>query len=80
MKLNDFDFVGVPEQVKDFKDDTTYLLNYGKYQFQITTNAPTWTGRGGECVLAISGGSGRLYICATDNSNAWTSYIAFTAV
>ena len=80
MKIQDYDFVGVPPQVKDFKDDVTFLLNFGKYQYQITTNTPTWTGRAGEGVISISGGTGRLYFCTTDNSSAWTAFIAFTAV
>lgn len=79
-KLQDYDFVGTPPQVRDFKDDVQTILNNGKYQIGLGTNAPTWNGRAGETFLAISGGSGRLYICATDNSSAWTSYIAFTAV
>lgn len=79
-KLQDYDFIGVPPQVSDFKDDVQTLINNGKFQLQIGTNAPTWSARAGEHFIAISGGSGRLYFCTTDNSNAWTAYIAFDVV
>ena len=78
MKIQDHDFTGLPQQVQDFKDDVSFLLNYGKMQFPMVTSPPTWTGRAGETVLVVAGGTSRLYICTTDSSASWGSYIAFT--
>jgi mRNA-degrading endonuclease RelE of RelBE toxin-antitoxin system len=38
--------------VKDFKDEVSHCLNYGKYQLKVIYGGtPTWTGKSGEYVL-----------------------------
>jgi len=54
-KIGEYDFAGVPEEIIDFKDEVTNLINFGKYASQVLYNAdstPTWSGREGETVLA----------------------------
>jgi len=49
-KIAQFDFRGVPEEVTDFKDKITSLVNFGKYQLAVTDGAIDWVGRQGEFV------------------------------
>ena len=42
-KLSDYEFKGVPQQVKDFKDDVLDLLNNGKLQITVVTGTRTVT-------------------------------------
>ena len=61
MKLNIFDFRDMDEELIDFKDEITTLLNFGKYASQVLYNVnstPTWDGREGEQVLAYVLGAG----------------------
>ncbi len=60
-RISGYDFYQVPEEVIDFKDEVTNLLNFGKYASQVLYNAastPTWDGREGESVLAYVLGAG----------------------
>ena len=60
-KIGEYDFYKVPEEVIDFKDEVTQLINFGKYASQVLYQAnstPTWSGREGESVLAYVLGAG----------------------
>jgi len=48
MKVSPYDFKKQPRDLVDFKDDVTYILNYGKYAAQIVTSQPWWIAREGE--------------------------------
>lgn len=51
MRISPYDFSKLPQEIIDFKDETTQLLNYGKYQNKVLIEGtPTWTGREGESV------------------------------
>jgi len=68
MKLDDYEFKGVPEELTDLKDDILTIINYGKYSHQVVTSAPTWTGRNGESVFYLAGGVTRWYYYV---NNTW---------
>lgn len=72
MKIDDVDFRNLPQELNDFKDQIFTLLNFGKYQSQVTSSPPTWVGRRGEEVYTIAGTTGRLYVCSSDNSATWS--------
>ena len=43
----------MPQELIDFKDNVTQLLNFGKYQNKVLIEGtPTWTGKEGEIVLS----------------------------
>lgn len=71
-KIPGYEFRGLPQELVDFKDDVTTLINFGKIQPQVVTAAPTWAGRNGEFVWFISNGTGILYVNTADNANAWS--------
>lgn len=71
MKLGDYDFHGLPQELTDFKNDVITLLNFGKAQKQTVTGVPTWRGRRGEEVYLMSGTTGVLYVCTSDNTATW---------
>lgn len=64
MKVPPADFDNLPEELIDFKDDVTTILNYGKMQHQVlyeTLSTPTWTGREGEQVIAYVSSAPNLF-------------------
>ena len=80
MKINPYDFHRMPQDVIDFKDEVTTIINFGKYAQTIlyeTNSTPTWTGHEGETVLAyVSSGGGlfKLYQWFYANSG-WRYYM-----
>jgi len=75
-KIEEYDWVRQPQQMVDFKDDVTFLLNNGKSQSQSGSVAPTFAGNIGERFLFLSGTDGRLYIFT---GFAWDIASVFTA-
>lgn len=76
-KINPVDLKGVSQDLIDFKDQVTEHWNYGKYQFQVTSAVPSWTGRQGEMVTVIQNNSGWLYMCTVDESTTWKQVVYF---
>lgn len=60
MKVSPYDFSDYKQDIIDFKDEVTQILNYGKYQIKVLIEGtPTWTGKEGEmviCYLTTAGG------------------------
>lgn len=51
MRISPYDFSKMPQELIDFKDQVTELLNFGKYQNKVLIEGtPTWTGKEGETV------------------------------
>lgn len=62
MKLPDYDLKSVPQELVDYKDDLTLILNFGKISHQVVTTNPTWSGRDGETLFkSVSGKNSWLY-------------------
>ena len=76
-KVGDQDDSKVPPNQRDFNDDVRLVLNYGKYQPQVLTSPPTYSGRRGEFVF-IMAASGTLMVCTTDNAATWRSVASFS--
>jgi len=84
MKIDEYEFRGVPSELTDFKEDLFNLINFGKLSHQVVTTIPTWTARNGEAVLYISGNEKRWYFYlnntwnllsfSTQLINGWVSF------
>lgn len=75
MKIQTYDVHELPQEAIDMLEDIRTLVNYGKYQFQVVTSFPGFTGRQGEVVLYFVGNTGALYWCTTDNATTWAKLI-----
>jgi hypothetical protein len=53
MKVEDYDVLN-KQELTDFKDDVTNILNFGKYGSQIVNSAPNWAGKNGEFCFYIN--------------------------
>ena len=76
-KIQEYDFKGVPTEVRDFKDDVSVVLNFGKYAAAVVTAVPNWPGQKGEFVWYMASGTGRLYVCTSTNVVAWAQVVQF---
>ena len=72
-KVDDYNLSKVSNELENFKEDVSNILNYGKYSSQVVTAVPTWVARNGEFVLYSAGTIKRLYFY---NSNTW-DYIEY---
>jgi hypothetical protein len=68
MKIDEFEVRGAPQDLIDFKDQVTILLNNGKYSSIVVGTPPTWTARNGEFVFFDSSSVLRVYFY---NNNTW---------
>lgn len=71
MKIKSQDLHELPQNAIDQLEDTRILLNFGKYQPQVTTAIPTYTGRQGEFVIVFQGGTGAFFWCTSDQGTTW---------
>lgn len=76
MKIKSQDLTELPQSGIDILEDIKLVLNFGKYQFQVLTSPPSYTGRRGECVFVMAT-SGTFMVCTTDNSTTWRSVASF---
>lgn len=78
MKIDQFDFTSQDQEVIDFKDKVTEVINFGKFGFQKSSIVPTWTGRTGEMCFYQNGTDGRLYAFMGTGGTTWTIVASFT--
>ena len=71
MKIQDYDNHELPQESIDNMEDIKTLLNFGKYQPQVVTAIPTFTGRRGEFVILFLNNTGAFFWCLTDNAATW---------
>ena len=59
MKLPGYNFGNINQELEDFRDQLTTIINLGKTQYPTVTSAPTWSGNKGEgtYVMPSSGGT-----------------------
>jgi len=69
MKLEDYNFSKMPQEVIDFKDSVSTILNFGKYSAPVLTARPNWKGREGEHCYA--------YIANTGGATGYDFYTYF---
>jgi hypothetical protein len=77
-KIDEFEFRGMPQEVIDFKDKVTEIINYGKFQKQSVRSFPGWRGREGEEVYYYAGNSWALLMCSSDMSTTWKVVATFS--
>jgi hypothetical protein len=75
-KLQDVNLAHLPQQLIEFKDDVLALVNFGKFQFQMVSVAPTFAGRNGEVTFFRSGTDGRMYVYMGSSWNVASSFTA----
>ena len=76
MKVNDYNLALLPQEAVDMLQDIQTLLNLGKYQKPIVSTPPSWIGRQGEEAYMITGATGRLYVCTSDQSSTSWSIVS----
>lgn len=71
MKISPYSLAGVSLDLEQFRDETTNLLNSGKYAIPIVTALPNWNAQPGETVLFFpaSGGTTQYFY----KNSAWVS-------
>ena len=57
---------GLPQDLIDFKDQVTLLLNNGRYSNIVVSSVPTWNARNGEAVF---------YLDSANNVRRWYYYL-----
>ena len=79
MKIQDYDFKGLPVNQIDFNDEVRRILNNALIEIKkISTSSPNWTENvDGIIVYSRYGGSPRFYISDTEASNGW-AYVDLT--
>ena len=71
MKLPGYNFGNIDQELEDWRDQLTTIINLGKIQLSTVTSAPTWSGNKGESVYVMptSGGT-TLYVM---RNTAWVA-------
>ena len=84
MRVSPYDFSKQPQDLIDFKDNVTQILNFGKYQNRVLyEGTPTWSGQEGEVVYSyITSATAGLYNFYTfyyvNSAWRWTLFIGST--
>jgi len=78
MKIPDYEFRGVPDELIDFKNDVSVILNYGKYQPQVVSAPPNWKGERGEFAFVVSATTAALYAYMATAGLTWSKVASFT--
>jgi len=79
-KVDPPDLKGQSQELIDWVDKVTEIINFGKVQVQVVSAIPSHVGRRGEQVVFVSGTDGRLFVCTQDQSTSWATAALFTAV
>lgn len=76
MKLPGYNFSSTSEELEEWRDLVTTIINLGKVQLSTVETAPTWTGNKGEQVFVMptSGGT-TLYVM---RNTAWVALLSVT--
>ena len=76
MKLPVYNFGYLSQELEEWRDLVTTVLNLGKYQYPTLETAPTWAGNKGEgtYVMPASGGT-TFYVM---RNTAWVAMISVT--
>src|SRR3990167_9776707 len=85
MKLEEYEFKDLPEELTEFKDDVVNVVNYGKYSSSVLSSAPTWNGQEGESVFYNNGADTSWYYQLGDSwqkvgfgSSTITAWLVFS--
>ena len=76
MKLPGYNFGNISQELEDFRDQLTTIINLGKVQLSTIEVAPTWTGNKGESVYTMPGSGGTtLWVM---RNTAWVALVSVT--
>ena len=77
MKLPGYNFGYLSQELEEWRDQVTTIINLGKFQYPTNQTAPTWTGQKGEgtYVMPDSGGTTFYVMRNTAWVAAWSTTI-----
>lgn len=76
MKLPGYNFGYISQELEEWRDLVTVVLNNGKYQYPTVTSAPTWTGNKGEGVYVMPASGGTTFYVM--RNTAWVALVSVT--
>lgn len=76
MKLPGYNFGNLSQELEEWRDQVTTILNLGKYQYSTVTSAPTWTGNKGEGVYVMPNSGGTTFYVM--RNTAWVAVYSVT--
>lgn len=76
MKLPGYNFGNINQELEDFRDQLTNLVNLGKFQYPTVKVAPTWTGAKGEGVYVMPDSGGTTFYVM--RNTAWVALVSVT--
>lgn len=74
MKLPGYNFGKIDQELEDWRDQLTTIINLGKVQYPTVTTAPTWTGNKGEGVYVMPTSGGTTFYVM--RNTAWVALIS----
>lgn len=69
MKISPHDFTKLPQDVIEFCEEVTKIINYGRVANPVLSAAPTWTAKEGESFIYVTGTNRYIYHYA---GGAWS--------
>ena len=76
MKLPGYNFGYLSQELEEWRDQVTSILNLGKFQYPTITEAPTWSGNKGEGVYVMPASGGTTFYVM--RNTAWVALISVT--
>ena len=76
MKLPGYNFGNLSQELEEWRDQVTVVLNNGKYQYPTVSAAPSWTGNKGEGVYVMPDSGGTTFYVM--RNTAWVALISVT--
>ena len=76
MKLPGYNFGYISQELEEWRDLVTTVLNLGKYQYPTVTTAPTWSGNKGEAVFVMPDSGGTTWYVM--RNTAWVALLSVT--
>ena len=76
-KLPGYNFGKIDEELEEWRDLVTTLVNLGKFQYSTVQVAPTWTGAKGEGVYVMPASGGTTFYVMRNTAwvAAWSTTI-----
>lgn len=71
MKLPGYNFGYISQEIEEWRDLVTVILNNGKFQYSTVTTAPTWAGNKGEGVYVMPSSGGTTFYVM--RNTAWVA-------
>ena len=75
-KLPGYNFGAIDEELEDWRDLVTSIINLGKYQYPTVQVAPTWDGSKGEGVYVMPDSGGTTFYVM--RNTAWVALLSVT--